>query len=100
MAPPIGSEVFGKRTSYWKGKLIRYDNADNAHVKMTLGPGRPAKVPIGEILENDGGLSRLRSKSFHIRAVFGGWRGGIVPAHVGVTTSLSCRTRLTLPGAA
>ena len=61
MAPPIGSEVFGKRTSYWKGKLIRYDNAGNAHVKMTPGPGRPAKVPIGEILGNDGEPRKSRT---------------------------------------
>jgi hypothetical protein len=64
MAPPPGSEVFGKKTSYWKGKLIRYDDAGNAHVKMTPGRGRPAKVPIGDILSDSCESAPAKSRTW------------------------------------
>ena len=41
-----------------------------------------ASLPDGVPLVDVGGGALARQGNFHIRALFAGWRGGIVPAHV------------------
>jgi hypothetical protein len=43
--------------------------------------GVPAAPSSNAPVVSIGGVPRPRAEGFHIRAVFAGWRGGIVPAH-------------------
>ena len=50
------------------------------HAVVAAG-GKPAAAPAGIPLISIGGPARQKTDSFSIRAVFDGWRGGIVPGH-------------------